>query len=144
MLWGNTTNIEAKTAKNSYFLGFFADLAGSEERRLVKRPQFPAVDAFQRGGAEQFHRADSDHQVAPDLGFIEIRCHAGQLEFAVQRFVGDTEQRAVGHPEPEPVRRDGRAFHVERDRARLTEKTGLCSYLQSFLRFPHLSLYQWI
>ena len=46
---------------------------------------------------------------------------AGQLDLAVERLVGDAQQRAVGHAEAIALGGDGRRFHVDRDRARLVE-----------------------
>lgn len=62
--------------------------ARSQEGGLVERAQFPAVDPLERHGADMFHSPDPDHQMPCHLGCVEVRRHARQLEFAVQRLVG--------------------------------------------------------
>ena len=71
--------------------------------------------------AQDLDRAHADAQVLVDALAVEVVGHAGQLDLAVQRLVAHAQQRAVGHAEAEAVGGDGRAFHVERDRAALAE-----------------------
>jgi len=69
---------------------------------------------------------------AGDLRAVKVAGHAGQLQFAMQRFVRNAEKRAVWHPEAEPVRGNGRAFHIQRDGARLRQalhRAGLVAQL---------------
>ncbi len=49
--------------------------------------------------------------------FIETVGLARQLNFAVQWFIGDAQQRAVGDAEAIALRGDGGAFHINRHRA---------------------------
>ena len=42
---------------------------------------------------------------------------ARQLDLAVERLVGHTEERAVGNPQAVALRRDGAALHVDADGA---------------------------
>src|SRR6056297_277841 len=111
----------ACVSKITPLLHFVAVLSLSQERGLLEGPQFPGMDAFERHGTKRFHRPDSDQEMARHLRAVEVRRHAGKLQFAVQRLVGDAEQRAVGHPEAEAVGGDGGRLHVERDGAGLAE-----------------------
>ena len=44
-----------------------------------------------------------------------ILSHAGELDFAVERFIRDAKQRAKGHPEAEAIGGDRRQLHIKRD-----------------------------
>ena len=75
------------------------------------------MQPFGRHGGELFHCPQPDLEVLVDLRLVKSRSHAGELELAMQRLVGDAEQGAVGYAEAEAVGGDGGRFHVERDGA---------------------------
>src|SRR3546814_2462095 len=75
--------------------------------------QLARVQALRRHGAQLLHGAQADLQVLVDLALVEGRRHAGQLQLAVQRLVGDAEQRPVGHTEAEAVGGEGGARSEE-------------------------------
>ena len=64
-------------------------------------------------------RTRFDLEMLADALAIELAGHARELDLAMQRLVGDAQQRTVGHPEAIAVGGDRRRFHVERDGARL-------------------------
>ena len=71
--------------------------------------------------AEPIERLDPDPEMLPDRAFVKGIGGAGQLELAVERLVADAQQGAVGNPKAVALRRDGRRFHVDRDRPALVE-----------------------
>ena len=79
------------------------------------------MQALGRLVTEDFHRPQADEQVPTDLGAVEFRGHAGEFEFAVQRLVGDAQERSIGDAKAEAVGGDRGAFHVEADGPRLAE-----------------------
>lgn len=68
---------------------------------------------------EPLQRPQADLEMLADALPVELAGHACELDLAVQRLVGDAQQRAVGHAEAIAVGGDGRRLHVERDGARL-------------------------
>ncbi len=52
---------------------------------------------------------------------VELSRHAGELDLAMQRLVGDAQQRSIGHAKAEAVGGNGGRFHVERDGAGLRQ-----------------------
>jgi hypothetical protein len=68
---------------------------------------------------EPLQRLEADLEMLADALAIELAGHARELDLAMQRLVGDAQQRTVGHPEAIAVGGDRRRFHVERDGARL-------------------------
>lgn len=67
---------------------------------------------------EQIDRSQPYLQVLGDGRFIKCTGCARQFYLTVQRFVGDTQQCAVGYAQTETLSRDGSAFHVDRNGAR--------------------------
>ena len=80
--------------------------------------------------AQDVERRKADHQVLADRALVEGVGGAGQLDLAMQRLVGDAEQRAVGHAQPVALRRDGAALHVDRDGARQVDLAPLLAPAQ--------------
>ena len=72
--------------------------------------------------AHDVDRFQANTQMLADALGIEGVGHAGQFDLAMQRLVGDAEQRAVRHAQAETVGRYGRRFHVHRDGTRLVEE----------------------
>ncbi|MNE88320.1 hypothetical protein D3C80_1856190 [compost metagenome] len=72
-----------------------------------------------RHGCDFFHRTNTDLQMLCDLPLVELCRHARQFQFAMQRLVGNTEQRAVWDAEAEPIGCNRGGLHVERDCTRL-------------------------
>src|SRR6185295_17729707 len=68
---------------------------------------------------EPFERLQADLEMLTDAPPVEFAGHAGELDFAVQRLVGDAQQSAVGDAEAIAVGGDCRRLHVERDSAGL-------------------------
>mgnify|MGYP003694090083 CR=1 FL=1 len=48
---------------------------------------------------EPFERLQADLEMLTDASPVEFAGHAGELDFAVQRLVGDAQQSAVGDAE---------------------------------------------
>ena len=69
-----------------------------------------------------------------DRAVVEGVGRARQLDLAMQRLVGDAKQRAVGHAQPEALRRDGADLHVDRDGARNVDAPALLLQRSSQLR----------
>src|SRR5690606_28000443 len=90
--------------------------APSLERHLGEAAQLARMEPLHALIAQRLERPDADLQVLVDPFAVEARRHAGQLQLAMQRLVGDAEEGAVGHPEAKAVRRDGGALHVQRHR----------------------------
>src|SRR6266481_32042 len=86
------------------------------KRRLVEAAELARMQRTQFA-AQQAQRLQADAQVLADRPPIEARGRAGQLDLAMQRLVGDAEQGAVRHAQPIALRRQGGAFHVDRDGA---------------------------
>ena len=82
---------------------------------------------MQRGvlALQHLQRGNADLQVLPDRALVERVGGARQLDLAVQRLVGDAEQRPIGHAHAEALRRDRRRFHVDRDGARQVDAAAL-------------------
>src|SRR5215813_12776043 len=66
------------------------------ERRLVEAAELARVQRAQLA-AQEVDRLEADAQVLAHRALVEARGGAGQLDLAVQRLVGNTEQRAVRH-----------------------------------------------
>jgi hypothetical protein len=79
------------------------------------------MQAFPFLGFELFQRLYADLKVLADALPIEFAGHASKLDLAVERFVRDAKQGAVGHAKTEPIGGDRRGFHIEGDRARLRQ-----------------------
>src|SRR5262245_27929312 len=94
------------------------------KRRLVEGAQLARMQGI-LPLAQEVERLQSDLEMLRDRAFIEGIGRARQLDLAVQRFVGDAEQGAVGHAQAIAVGGDGAALHVERDGAREIETTAL-------------------
>src|SRR5664279_1511058 len=88
---------------------------------LGEAAQLSAVQLIDSRLAQQLDRANADAQMLVDALAVEMVGHPGQLDLAVQGLVADAEQGSVRDAEAETVRGDGRALHVERDRAALAE-----------------------
>ncbi len=86
---------------------------GSLNARSLRLCSLPAL------GAQVLAGADADLEVRADRLLVEVVGLAGQLDLAVERLVGDAQQRAVGDAEAIALRGDGGAFHLDRDRAAL-------------------------
>src|SRR6478752_5207761 len=88
----------------------------SSERRLVEGSQLSRMEAV----APLFEKVESgepDLQMLSDRRLVESACRARQLDLAMERLIRDAEQRAIGDPQPEALRGDGAAFHVDGDGA---------------------------
>src|SRR5438105_10297165 len=85
------------------------------EGRFGKASKLARMQPLHRHFGQLLHRLDTDSKMLRHLPLVEFRRHAGQLQLAMQRLVGDAEQRAMGHPEAEAVGSDGGRLHVERD-----------------------------
>src|SRR5579871_2636958 len=70
---------------------------------------------------EAFERLHADLEMLADTLAIKLAGHPCELDFAVQRFVRDAEQGAVGNAETIAVGGNRRGLHVERNRARLRQ-----------------------
>ncbi|MOA03840.1 hypothetical protein D3C78_1233660 [compost metagenome] len=67
-------------------------------------------------GAQQVEGGDTDFQVLADGPIVEgIRC-TWQLDFTVQRLVGNAEQGPIRYPQAVTLSSNGAAFHVDRHR----------------------------
>ena len=73
--------------------------------------------APRRLAAQRVERREADLQMLADRALVEGVGRARQLDLAVQRLVGDAEQRAVGHAQAIALRGDGAALHVDGDGA---------------------------
>jgi hypothetical protein len=71
--------------------------------------------------AQQLNGAHADAQMLVHALSVKVVGHARQFDFAVQRFVAHTQQRAIGHTKPETVGGNRGAFHVECHGAALAE-----------------------
>src|SRR5438477_358140 len=94
-----------------------APLHLSPEGRLVERAQLARMQAL-AAMPQDLERREADLEMLADRAVVEARCGARQLDLAVQRLVGDAEQRAVRHAQPKSLRRDRARFHVDRYGAR--------------------------
>src|SRR4029453_2203945 len=65
---------------------------------------------------EPLERLQADLEMLTDASPVEFAGHAGELDFAVQRLVGDAQQGAVGNAEAIAVGGNRRGLHVEGER----------------------------
>ena len=86
-----------------------------------KAAQFARVELIGAAVAQDTHGLKTDLQVLADAFAVHDIGHAAQFDFAVDRFVGDHEKRAVGDAKAEPVAGDGGRLHVDGDGTRLAE-----------------------
>src|SRR3546814_11606128 len=77
------------------------------------------MQALARHVTQHLQCLDTDMQVLANLSTVKVTGHARQLQLAMQRFVGHTQQSAIGHPKTKTVGSNGRRFHIERNGARL-------------------------
>src|SRR5579871_4019190 len=89
------------------------------KRHLREAPQLARMQSLRLLMLQPLQRLQPDLEMLPDALAVELACHSGELDLAVQRLVGDAEQGAVGHAEAIAVGGDRRRLHVECDRARL-------------------------
>src|ERR1043165_1712020 len=94
---------------------------GLLKRDLGEAAQLARMQALRFLQLETFERPDPDLEVLADALAVELAGHAGELDLAMQRLVGNAKQRAVGNPKREAVGGDRRRLHIERDRARLRQ-----------------------
>lgn len=66
---------------------------------------------------EHIKRRNTDIEMLAHGPLIERIRRARQLDLAMQRLVRHAKQRAIGHPKPEPLRRNRAALHIHRNRA---------------------------
>src|SRR5690606_39099092 len=97
----------------------------SLKRHLREAAELPRMQPLALLRPQALERVEADVEMLADPLPVELARHAGELDLAVHRFVRNAEQRAVRHPEAEPVRRARRRLHVERDRTRLRELADL-------------------
>src|SRR3954447_12813929 len=62
---------------------------------------------------EPLERLQADLEMLTDASPVEFAGHAGELDFAVQRLVGDAQQSPVGDAEAVAVGGNRRGLHVE-------------------------------
>src|SRR5262245_32042793 len=77
------------------------------------------VEALALLRAQMLEGPQPNLEVLLDALAVEFAGHSRQLDFPVQRLIGNAQQRAVGHPKAEPVCGNGGRFHVERNGTRL-------------------------
>src|ERR1700730_14285285 len=70
---------------------------GLLKRHLGKVAQLARMQPFALVRLQFFQRVEADLEMLPDTLAVELARHAGKLDLAVQRFVGDAQQRPVGH-----------------------------------------------
>ena len=99
------------------------------KRRLLERAQLARVQRL-APRLQQLDRCEADLQMLRDGGLVERVGGARQLDLAVQRLVGDAQQRAVGHAQPEALRGDRAALHVDGDGARQVDPPPLLGEAQ--------------
>src|SRR6476660_6510852 len=87
----------------------------SAERRLVEGAQLARMQRLP-AHAQEIERLEADLEVLSHRALVEGVGGARQLDLAVQRLVGDAQQRAIGHPQPVAVGGDRAALHVDRNR----------------------------
>src|SRR5690606_16299132 len=87
------------------------------ERRLVEAPQLARVQRVELA-TQQIQGGDADLKMLGHGSLVEGIGRTGQLDLAMQGLVRDTQQRAVGDPQPVSLGGDGAAFHIHRHRAR--------------------------
>ena len=95
---------------------------------------------MQRAGvgfrAQELNGAKADFEMLGDARLIKGVGHAGEFDLAMERAIGNAEQRAVGNAVAEPVRGDRRRFHVDRDRSALIEAHRDLPALMPFVHLP--------
>ncbi len=79
---------------------------------------------------QQIEGGEANVEMLSHGRLIERVGRTGQFDLAVQRFIGDAEQRAVGDAKPEALRRDGAALHVDGDGAGEVDATALLGEAQ--------------
>ena len=83
---------------------------------LVERAKLARMQAGP-DSLELFHRRDADADVLGYRALVEAIGHARELDFAVQRFVRDAEERPVRNAKAVALRRDRARLHVNRNGA---------------------------
>ena len=85
----------------------------------MEAAEFAAVEFGGADAAQDSHGQEADLKVLVDAVAVEAIGHAGQLKLAVERLIGDAEQRAVWHAEAEAVGGDRAGLHIQGDTTRL-------------------------
>ena len=81
------------------------------ERRFVEAAQLARVQRTELA-AQNVERGQPDAEVFAERALVERAGAAGQLDLAVQRLVGDAQQRAVRHAQAVSLRRQRAGLHV--------------------------------
>src|SRR5215471_8158472 len=91
------------------------------KRNLRKASKLARMQALRCLGFELLQGLQADLKMLADALPVELAGHAGELDFAMQGFVRDAQQRAVGHAEAKSVSGYCGRLHVERNGARLRQ-----------------------